>query len=149
MTQYLINLLPVVVGGLLVWIGSYLSDRRRLSLDKRASLRTAYARWFTSEKFLKEQIEGLYSLVKGLPENIDEHNTFVQETKNLIPAVQNLIQLLHEIYLLEPDLGRRSQIRFISEGLESLHAAILEEVIHQKHHIETRNIFNEFQVELA
>lgn len=138
MAQYLIILLPVVIGGFLVWIGSYLSDRRKLRLERKANLRIAYAKWFTSERLLSQKIQVLYKIVQPLPKNIEEHSIFVQETKDLLPAVQDTIQTLHEIYLLESNSEHREMINIVSETLEKLHSAVNGRVLHQKYHLEAR-----------
>src|SRR5438128_1801975 len=101
--KHLLSLLPVIIGGLLVWIGTLISDHRRVVSEKRAALRTAYSRWFTSERTLIHQMRTFADLSKEIPDNRERYDELPRETEKIQSTLKENLHSLHEIYLVEND----------------------------------------------
>jgi len=74
--QPLLSLLSAFIGGILVWIGSYMADRRKRNTESREHLHRAYSEWFTFEKITKQQVLILYSAFKDSKEIRNLNSSF-------------------------------------------------------------------------
>ncbi len=117
----LIGLVLAIIGGILVWIGSYITDRRKRNTESREHLRGAYSEWFTFEKITKQQILVLYSTFKDSKE-IKNPEFILQESKEVDSTIRDLLRSFHNVCLLEKSEDRRDIISAITEHIEGIYS---------------------------
>jgi hypothetical protein len=129
--KQLLNLFPVIIGGLIVWIGTFITDRRKISSEKRMNLRTSYAKWFTSERKLRTQIEEVITLLNPRS-NIEETILLLTETKKISSYFEETMLTSHEILLLETNSKRCGVIKNVVNCLDIINKLTIKFINTQK-----------------
>lgn len=134
------NLLPLATSilgavGIGGWVGSYLTDRRRVRQEKKSSLRQAYVRWFTSIRFLAAQLDEMSSIVIDMSDQAQRHGIAHKYMKDLIPKIDDILVSSTEILLQEWRKDRRYLLLAISNLLGDCVDLSQKWAIHDKTHI--------------
>ena len=101
MIEVLEKLLLVIVGGVLVWLGTYISDRRKQRESQNELLRRAYSNWFAAEAFFTQRCKALVSLFREKSSTIAELELILSEVRAVQEEMKPLLAAVHEIFLLE------------------------------------------------
>lgn len=123
---------------MLVWVGTYLADRRKSQAEARTALRSACADWLTGIAILRHQITDLLNLVRTVPRSSEQHESILKETKVVLDSVKDCVHALHRAYLLDCLLERRESFRLLTKRLEMLYAIVQSQVDHHRSHLEWR-----------
>ena len=128
-----------VIGGLIVWLGTLLADRRKRKDSQRESLRRAYSQWFASETILAQRVKALVVWVRETPLNKEQHDAILREVKSVEDEVKPLVTSLNEVLLLETDQTCRDAIVQLSQGIEKTFEVMQKMSMHHRTHLSEKN----------
>jgi hypothetical protein len=114
-------LIGAIVGGLLVWVGTYMADRRKVQAENRAALRAAYADWLTAITVLPHEFRALEIVIEDLQAKRTKYKPALAEVKAILPLVKDGAHAYHKVYLLDLDSTRIEHLRVVTYGLEVIY----------------------------
>lgn len=120
--SWLIGLVGTVVGALLTWATTYLTEERRRKQEERERLRQASARWLGSHQVTSMRVAALAPLITDLGEGSDAAVAALDiALRDLLPELKELTTALAEISLMEPSRDVRARARSMSATIGSLY----------------------------
>jgi len=132
------NLLPIVVGGILVWVGTLIADRRKTKSTDMETLRRAYANWFAAESILVSRIGAVSISIRTIPEGRTQHEAAMTLLRDVEADFRPLFTALNDAYLLEQRLPLKGILSRHTEALEGTLQALNFIAQHYQSHIEAR-----------
>ncbi len=113
-----------LIGGGIALLVSFLSDRRKVRGERLNALRAAYARWITTHRVIKYQIESLATSLTEHPETNEAHRLLVQQGKEVLAGLKEEYQALNEVNLLDSDPKRREIVSLATKHVDIVYGGI-------------------------
>lgn len=117
MIEIIDKILPVIVGGLLVWAGTYIADRRKRRNDRLQSLKEAYQNFFAAEEKFIWRMRSLASASFN-GSNERKHDIIMSEIKALEEGMEDLTNSLYKVRSDEDQEICRETISTIHHNLQ-------------------------------
>jgi hypothetical protein len=127
-----------IIGGVIVWVGTLIADRRKRKESQRDLLRRAYSQWFASESILARRIQALVHWVRETPSNKEQHDAILREVGSVEDEVKSVVVSLNDALLLETDESCRKMLVSLSEIIERSFETMRSMSIHHRTHLEQR-----------